>query len=250
MRLLAGLTVIAVLGACVTVDPSRPKKKESAAGFNVQLGIAYLHQGDLQLAKQKLDKAMKEGPHEPAVHSAMALLYDRLDKPKLADQEFREALRLGPNDPDTINNYAVYLCRTGRTEEGVKYFMEAAHNALYSTPEAAYTNAGVCLRAADKLDLASAQFRKALSVKPNFAEAAFQLINLDYSRGELTGARTQLDSYLRSFDATADLLLVGVRIAREQGDRLAVERFSRKLREDFPGSSQARVLAELDRNPG
>jgi len=41
-----------------------------------------------------------------------------------------------------VNNYAVYLCQNGRTDEGVRRFEEAAHNALYRTPEAAYTNAG------------------------------------------------------------------------------------------------------------
>jgi type IV pilus assembly protein PilF len=94
------------------------------------------------------------------------------------------------------------------------------------------------------------QFQKALTVRPNFAEAAFQLIDLDFSRQQVTSARTQLDRFLRAYDATPDLLLLGVKIARVQGDRLAAERFSRRLRVDFPGSDQARVLVELDRNPG
>ncbi len=249
-RLLVSLAVTLVFGACITSDPSRPQKKESAATFNVQLGVAYLHQGNLPLAKEKLDRAMEEAPRDPSVHSAMALLYDRLDKPQQADEEFRAALRLGPHDPDVLNNYAVYLCRIGRTDEGVKYFMEAAHNALYNTPATAYTNAGVCLRAANRLDAAAQQFQKALSVRPNYAEAAYQLVDLHFTRHEVTDARTQLDRYLGAFDATPDLLLIGVRIAREQGDRLAAERFSRKLRVDFPKTDQARSLSELDRNPG
>jgi type IV pilus assembly protein PilF len=224
--------------------------KGNAGQFNVQLGIAYLHQGNLPLAKEKLDKAMKESPRDPAVHSAMALLYDRLNKPQEADQEFRAALRLAPDNPDILNNYAIYLCRIGRTDEGVKYFLQAANNGLYSTPAAAYTNAGVCLRAANRLDLAAQQFQKALSIRPNSAEAAFQLIDLQFTRRELTQARTQLESYLRAFEATPVLLYIGVRITREQGDRLAAERFSRRLRVDFPNSDQARALSEPDRNPG
>ena len=49
---------------------------------------------------------------------------------------------------------------------------------------------------------------------------------------------------------TPDLLLLGVRVARAQGDRLARERYARKLQLDFPASDQARALADLDRNPG
>ncbi len=247
------MTSVAVLllGACVHSDPDRPMpKRGNAAEFNVQLGVAYLRQGNLALAKEKLDKAMAQGPRDPSVHSAMGLLYDRLDKRQEADEQFRTALRLAPHDPDILNNYAVYLCRIGRTDDGVKYFMEAAHNALYRTPEAAYTNAGVCLRAANRFDRAVESFEKALSIRANYSEAAYQLIDLRYTRRELTDARTQLDRYLGTFDPTPDLLLIGVRIMRAQGDRLAAEKLSRRLRVDFPRSDQARALSDLDRNPG
>ena len=261
-RVLLGVMVALFLGACIsttttpggntTSDSSKEKekKRQTAATVNVQLGIAYLHQGSLLLAKEKLDKAMSQEPREPSVHSSMALLYDRMGKRSDADREFREALRLAPHDPDTLNNYAVYLCREGRTDEGVKYFLDAANNALYSTPAAAFTNAGVCLRAAKRFELATAQFQKALSVRPNFAEAAYQLVDTDFTLGAVKDARAQLDRYLSAFDATPDLLLIGVRIARAQGDRLAAERFSRRLRVDFPSSDQVRLLSELDRNPG
>ncbi len=53
-----------------------------------------------------------------------------------------------------------------------------------------------------------------------------------------------------SFSETPDLLLLGVRVARAQGDRLAAQRYARKLQLDFPGTDQARALAELDHNPG
>ena len=55
---------------------------------------------------------------------------------------------------------------------------------------------------------------------------------------------------MSSFEATPDLLLLGVRISRKQGDRLGEERFARRLRMDFPASDQARDLAELTHNPG
>jgi type IV pilus assembly protein PilF len=256
-RMLLGIVVVMVLGACVsTVNnetetrSDRVKKLQNAAQLNTQLGIAYMHEGNLALAKEKLDKAMKEGPEEPAVHSAMALLYDRMNKPQQADGEFREALRLAPHDPDILNNYAIYLCRTGRTDEGVKQFLDAAQNALYATPAVAFTNAGVCLRTAKRYDQATEQFRKALAARPNFAEAAFQLIDTDFALGKLKDARSLLDSYLGAFDPTPDLLLIGVRVARAQGDRMAAERFWRRLRESFPTSDQARAASELERNPG
>jgi type IV pilus assembly protein PilF len=249
--LLIGVTALA-LGACSSTSShsTNAKKKGDASNYNMQLGMAYLNQGELALAKDKLERAVKENPEDPNVHSAMAMLQDRLGHPQLADKEFKTALNLGPRSPDILNNYAIYLCRTGRVDEGVKSFEEAAHNALYRTPEAAYTNAGVCLRGAKRDTQAAMSFQRALQARPNFAEAAYQLADLDFQRGEVQEARETVDRFLSAFEPTPDLLLTGVRIARKQGDRLAEERFARKLRMDYPSSDQARALADLSNNPG
>jgi len=245
---ISSATLLALAGCAGTSE--RVKKKDDASNYNMQLGMAYLNQGDLGLAKEKLDRAVRENPGDPNVHSAMAMLQDRLGHPDQADKEFKAALSLGPRSPDVLNNYAVYLCRSGRVDEGVKAFEEAAHNALYRTPEAAYTNAGVCLRGAKRDTQAAMSFQRALRIKPNFAEAAYQLADLDFRRGEVQSARETIDQFVGSFEATPDLLLIGVQVARKQGDRVAEERFARKLRMDFPSSDQTRALAELNHNSG
>jgi type IV pilus assembly protein PilF len=225
------------------------KKKDDASDYNTQLGIAYLRQGDVPLAKEKLDRALKENPENPAVHSARAMLFDRMNLPKEADSEFQTALRLAPDDPDVSNNYAVYLCQIGRPDDGVRRFEAVARNALYRTPWVAYTNAGVCLRTAKRNADAIKNFKQALQLRPNFSEAAYQLADLEFGGGNLTDARTVVDTYLNAFEETPDLLLLGVRIARAQNDRVGVLLYSRKLRLDFPNSAQTKALAELDHNP-
>jgi type IV pilus assembly protein PilF len=224
--------------------------QRDAATYNVQLGVAYMNQGDLARAKDKLDRALTQDPGSADVHSARAMLFDRMGEKDKADSEFRSAMRLAPHDPNIVNNYAVYLCQSGRTDEGVKRFLEAAHNALYTTPEAAYTNAGVCLRSAKRDEEARADFQHALQLRPTFGEAAFQLAELQFQHNELQPARATIDSFLAGNQATPDLLLLGVRVARAQNDRLASIRFARRLQLDFPGTPQARALADLDRNPG
>jgi type IV pilus assembly protein PilF len=249
-RLGACALLALLLAGCVSNTPHKAAKERDAAAYNVQLGLAYMNQGDLARAKDKLDRAYSQDPNSADVRSARALLFERMGETSQADAEFRAALRLAPHDPNMVNNYAVYLCQRGRTEEGVKRFLEAAHNALYPTPEAAYTNAGVCLRAAKRDEEARVNFTRALQVQPNYAEAAFQLATLQFQHGELAPARACIDTFMGSFPETADLLLLGVRIARAQGDRLAAQRYARRLQLDFPGTDQARALAELDHNPG
>jgi type IV pilus assembly protein PilF len=180
----------------------------------------------------------------------LALLYERLDIPAQVDSHYRTAIRLAPKDPQISNNYAVYLCRAGRTDEGVKRFLDVARNPLYRSPESAYTNAGVCLRAAKRLDDANTTFARALQIRPNYAEAVYQAADLNMERGQVAQGRDQVDKYLAAYDATPDLLLLGVRLTRALGDRVAEEKYTRRLRVEFPGSEQLRALSDQKRNPG
>jgi len=244
------------LAACTTTSSGGPTlakeetEAEKAGTLNKQLGTVYLRQGNLALAKEKLERAEKYNPRDPEIHSVLALLYARLDIPKEVDSHYKTAIRLAPNNPGILNNYAVYLCKNGRTDEGVKRFLEAAKNPLYRTPEAAYTNAGVCLREAKKLDDASTSFKRALSIAPNSAEAVYQLADLDRERGQLAPARELIDKFLTTNEATADILGLGARLARAQNDRVGEEKYMRRLRVEFPGSEQLRALTEQKRNPG
>ena len=245
--LIGGVLTLLLLTACASKQ--QKEKAHDAAVYNVQLGLAYMSQGDLERAKDKLDRALAQDSDNADVHSARATLFARLNQKDKADEEFRAALRLAPHDPRMVNNYAVYLCQNGRYDEGVKRFLEAAHNPLYPTPEAAYTNAGVCQRAAKRDEEARANFTRALQLKPNFAEGQFQLANLQFEHGEFAPARAGIDGFIGAYNATADLLLLGVRVARAQGDRVGAQHYARKLQLDFPGTDQARALAQLD-HPG
>lgn len=251
-RALRLATLLVLLPACTAGPAERPQstRAQTAAAYNLQLGVAYLQQGKLALAREKLDRALKQNPRDAQIHNARAMLAEKVDEPAAVDRYYRSALRLAPDDPDISNNYAVFLCRTGRIDEGVKRFESVARNRMYRAPEAAWTNAGVCLRGAKRPEEAAERFARALAVRPNHAEAMYQLADLDLERGMVVEARTSLDRFIDAFRPTPDLLLLAVRIARAQGDRAAEERYARRLRVEFPDSDQMRQLPALRRNPG
>jgi type IV pilus assembly protein PilF len=238
----------ALLAGCASQQAVR--QRHDAAIYNTELGIAYMRRGDLAVAQSKLDSALQENADDPNVHSARALLFARLRDPKHADEEFREALRLAPKNPDFQNNYAVYLCSVGRVDEGVQSFLKAARNPLYMTPELAYDNAGICLHSAHKDVEAAQMFTDALTIRPNFAQALWQLANIDFSQGKLEQARREIDTFLGANQETPDLLLLAVKVTRAQGDKLDSELYARRLQLDFPDSAQAHALADLGHNPG
>jgi type IV pilus assembly protein PilF len=237
---------LCLLTGCVSSDGSKRLKREdpttSAAKTNIQLGVAYLQQGNYPLAREKLERSLKQNPKDPDVHTSLGLLYDRVGETKLADKHFREALRLAPTNPDISNNYAIYLCKNNRVEEGVERFSAVAANKYYRTPEVALSNAGVCLRGAKRLDEAQTMFVKAIKAKPNYNEATVQLATLHVERGQLVEARKVVDTYLGAFRPDPDVLFAAVTVARAAKDKMSEEKFSRTLRLEFPDSAQARAL--------
>ncbi|MFI4868342.1 MAG: type IV pilus biogenesis/stability protein PilW [Steroidobacterales bacterium] len=225
-------------------------KSQAAARINLQLGVGYLQEGNLPIAKEKLERARSQDPHNPEIHGAMALLDQRLGKDKEADKEFRTALEMAPHDPAMLNNYAVYLCSHQRPDEGVRYFEQAATNPLYRTPWAAFTNAGVCLRAAHRDAEAAQRFVRALQSNPAYSEAVYQASDLDFQQQKFADARFRIDVFLLTNPATPDLLMLAYRIAQVQKDAVAQQRYGGRLSQEFPNSDQAHALAASKINPG
>lgn len=244
---LIGATLVAsLLAGCVSADGAPPRKKEDpteqAAKTNIQLGVAYFKQGNYPVAKEKLERSLKQNPKDPDVHTALATLYDRVGEPKLADKHYKEALRLAPTNPDVSNNYAVYLCKNGRVDEGVARFSEVATNRYNPSPEVALTNAGVCLSGAKRADDAQKMFARAIKARPDYSEATVQLATLQLGQGNVAEARKTVDTYIGAFRPNADVLFAAVTVARAGKDKLAEEKFTRTLRLEFPDSPQTRAL--------
>ena len=245
---LAVVVVATALSGCAGTGGSAPVSEGSATAAgaaNMQLGSAYLQQGNLPVAKDKLERAVKQTPRDPRVHGLLAMLYQRLGDDKRAESEYREALSLAPRDPEQLNNYAVFLCGANRIDEGVKRFQEAARNRLYTTPWAAYTNAGVCLRGAKRDAEAEPLFVQALKVRPDYAEAAVQLADLRLNHERNAEALGGINEYMKRNPPVPELLLLGWRAARAQSDGVSAAQMAWRLQTDFPDSEQAHTVAAL-----
>ena len=238
---LAGVALGLVLCGCQTSGGAQ--SAATAAQANMQLGSAYLQQGNLPIAKEKLERAVKQAPRDPAIHGLLAMLYLRLGEESRAESEYRAALALAPRDPEQLNNYAVFLCGAGRIDEGVARFQEAARNPLYRTPWVAYTNAGVCLHSARRDAEAEPLYVRALQVQDGYAEAATQLVELLLAQNRAADAYGRVADFLKRNPATAELLLLGWRAARAQPNAANAVQMAWRLQTEFPDSEQARNAA-------
>jgi type IV pilus assembly protein PilF len=238
--LLAASAIGGVAGAADAVGLN-----PDAARANVQLGVAYMQQGNLALAKEKLDRALKQAPKSVDVHTALAYLYERLEKPQKAEEEYELAMRLAPASSDVRNNYAVYLCRNGKVDKALAQFDVAARDRLYATPWAALTNAAVCLRSAKRGQEAVRYLDEAIRIRPDYAAAVFEQADLQLELGAPGLAGEIVDRFLSIGLVSPDVLLAGVRAALAREDRGAAQVYIRRLRRDFPDSVQTRALPQL-----
>jgi type IV pilus assembly protein PilF len=240
---LAGAALGVALGGCQTTTNGTEQSDAAAARANMQLGSAYLQQGNLPVAKDKLERAVKQAPRDPAIHGLLAMLYLRLGEESRAEGEYRAALALAPRDPDLLNNYAVFLCGAGRIDEGVARFQEAARNPLYRTPWVAYANAGVCLHSARRDAEAEPLYARALQVQPDYTEAATQLVELLLAQNRAADAYGRVTDFLRRNPPTAELLLLGWRAARAEPNAANAAQMAWRLQTEFPDSDQAHNVA-------
>lgn len=214
---------------------------EQAAQANVQLGVGYLRQGNLAVAQQVLERALAQNPKDPAVHTSLGLLYERLALPLQADKHYARAVKIAPRDPSVLNNYAVFLCRNGEAPRGEKLFLQAAANPLYRTPEVALTNAAVCARSNGRIPAAEQYLRKALNLRATFPDALYQMSELSLEKGNALAARAFVQRLLAVGPATPEALWLGVRVERVAGDQAAVADYLRRLEREFPQFEPARV---------
>lgn len=222
--------LIASLGACSSSGNTRPAQdKDSAANYNARLGAEYTRKGRLNLANEKLQKALEQDPNSAEAHHYYAILQQRLGQDNQADVHFRRAMQLSPKDPQLLNNYGSHLCKVGRYQEASKQFLAAINDPLYTTPEFAYTNAGICIRGSGDTNQAEIYFRKALELKPTFGSALYQMAKLKYQQGDYARAKAFLQRYHQQNREEAETLSLCAKINTKLGDQNGAEECRNKL---------------------
>jgi type IV pilus assembly protein PilF len=247
-------TIVAVglvaLGGCAGNSLVNRPQPERAAEINLELGVEHLRNGNLQQAKDKIDRSLEQNPRYGRAHLVAAMLYNRLGDERQAESHYERAIALEPKNPEFKNNYAVYLCQQKKYERGQRVALEAAADPLYKTPEVALMNAGNCALSAGDMKGAEDNFRKALAAKPRFGEALFQMADLEYRQTEYMSARAFLERYLEVGRTSPATLWLGVRIERGLGNKAQAQHYAQRLKSEYPSATQTRELLESERNPG
>lgn len=233
------LLTVSLVG-CAGLGTKDPK----AADYNSELGIRYLQQGRLKLANDKLLKSLEQNPNSPQTNHYYALLQERLEQPKKATLYFNKAIRLAPKDPELRNNYGSFLCKNNRPQAAVKQFLTAVKDPLYSTPEFAYTNAGICLR---KINPASSEaekyFRLALKKRPSFPSALLEMAKIYKDRNNYSKAQAFMLRYESVGKSSPDALHLCTIINSKINNHAKASSCQSTLLRLFPSSPEAEQVS-------
>jgi len=237
--------VVAALMAGCTTTSSTPVKRESAdkrAALHAQLGASYIQRGQYNVALEELNKALKIDSDSPVANYVMAVLQQRLRDSQAAERYFKRAITLKPDYAAARRAYAVFLCGSGRQDDGLSQLNSALTNPLYSTPELIYQDMGECLLTQPIPDYRGAeeQFRKALEVNPRLPMALLYMAQVSYEQGNLLSARGYVQRYFAVAPDSPQSLYWGTRVEQRLGARDIAADYMRRLKLKFPDSEEAK----------
>ena len=239
---------IGLLGGCQSGPESVVKKddpatqRDDAARVHTELGQKYLQQGKLELALEKLNKALEFNQDYVDAHTVIAVLYESINDLPKAEEHYRRAAQLKPKGGAENNNYGRFLCTQGHYDEAQQYFTRALSDPFYQTPALALGNSGACLTKAGKTEEAEKVLRQALALNPNDAEALLALGSILYGKGDYMKARAFVQRFESLAQPRADALMLGRNIELRLGNASGASEYSRKLLRSFPESAEAKSL--------
>jgi len=212
------------------------------ARIRLELGASYYQQGNYAVALEELRQALAIEPDYAAVHGMLGLVYMDLNERARAEESFQRALRLAPNDSDLLNNYGWFLCQTGRERQSIDHFQRATRNPLYPTPARPLHNAGICLLRVGDTAAAEGYFRQAFQLDPRNAVAMYNLSEIYLQRRDIERARFYSQRLVTSFEPSAQVLWLALRVERAAGNRDGEAAYALQLRRRFPTSPEATLL--------
>ncbi|MEZ5568586.1 MAG: type IV pilus biogenesis/stability protein PilW [Halioglobus sp.] len=248
---IAVLAISLLVGGCVSTtqgvftDEASPEK---ALDTRVTLARQYISEGNWDDAKRNLELAKEIEPDNAEVYEAFGLLYQRTGELELAEESFDNSVRLDRNCSRCRNNYAAFLYSQERYKEAESQLERVVKDTLYSGRPLAFVNLGLCRLKLFDPQGAEEAFVRALSMDRSNRIALLEVAQIRYEAGDMSAAidyYTRYRSLVRKQSAAG--LWLGIRLARETGDRDAEASYQLALGSLYPDSPEYQAFQRTER---
>jgi len=242
-----------ILTACVQqpVDngissQARSERAHLSAKIHTELAAEYFNRGQLDVALEEISEALNAQSNYALAYNVLGLVNMTLNENNKALDSFDKAIRLAPKNSEINNNYGWFLCQRfpQRMDQAISHFITATQDPLYTTPEMAFANAGLCEVKRQNYGVAEAFLQKALIIQPKYPPAIVGLIDIDFQRGNHMNARSRLTDFLQSNASTPESLFLAIQIEQAIGDQLTADSYIFQLQKHFPDSREAAAIRE------
>jgi type IV pilus assembly protein PilF len=257
LQIACATLLVAFLAACSSASKNAPQQPpeppppvkqvevslRDRAQLHIELGQGYYERGQMDVALEELNEAVKLDPNIASAYNIYGLVYTVQNDTAKAEQNFQKAIQLAPQDPDIRHNWGWYLCQHGRAQASMAEFDLAIRNPRYKTPEIALINAGRCSTSIGDSANATIYFKRALAVAPNNANAAYGLAFIAYKAPRLEEARSWIRPAVQQSNPAPEALYLGMCIERKLGDRQAELSYASQLRNRYPDAVETKAIA-------
>ncbi|MCC6485238.1 MAG: tetratricopeptide repeat protein [Armatimonadetes bacterium] len=169
----------------------------------VNLGVEYLHTGDISKALDAFQKALKKTPHSSLFQANYALALQRAGRSKEAEEAYLGALRSNPSSQLALQNYGYFLLQQGRAKEALDQFR--SYVVYWPNSSHGHVLLAFGLRANGRAGV-RAELETALRLDPHGAEARLRLGDTLKAEGDVSAAIRQYRAGLKHHPQHSELL--------------------------------------------
>jgi len=251
------LLVALFITGCVTTTDSRFTReadRQKAVENYVQLSTAYIGQGNIERARQHLDRALELEPNSPSALAAQGLVYHSDGDPELAEKSFRRAISEDGGYTRARVYYGAFLYSKGRFEEARDQFRAASRDTDYKDRSSVFYNLGMTQERLGQQDEAVGSYRRAVELSRGDARSLLSLSRVMVETGDIAGAARYYDRLLLRLERTEGLqhspesLFTGIRISRYLGDVNRESSMVLQLKNQYPESVEYQQYKALISN--
>ncbi|MEX0603159.1 MAG: type IV pilus biogenesis/stability protein PilW [Marinobacter sp.] len=244
---LISLGMVVLLAGCVTSSDSRfarEANEDKAVRNYVQLATAYIDQGNLDRARDHLERALEIKPDSASALAAMGLIYQREGDSQLARESFVKAVG---NDGSYTRGrvfYGAFLFEQTDFDGAKAQFLKASTDTGYEDRGSVFFNLGRIHQRLGETESAINAFQRSVELTRGEPRALLALSTTLVETGSYTEASRYYSQLMRAMQGNRQMqhspesLLTGIQIARyfDEWDREAS--LALVLKNQYPKSDQ------------
>ncbi|NQZ29631.1 MAG: type IV pilus biogenesis/stability protein PilW [Oceanospirillaceae bacterium] len=234
------LAVLLLLTGCAigAKDPNKVDSSEKAKSFT-DVAIAHLKNRDNVSARNWLQKALKYDDKYARAYSVLATVFQSEKEFELAEQYFKKSIAVDPDASMFHNNYGAFLFARERYAEACVELEFATKDPFYNRRANALNNLGRCYAALKQKSKAGKAFQRSVNLGGRSSFALLNISNSLLEAGETFKSNAKYQEFLELVTQnqahhTAESLILGVNLARANGDLSEVVTYSILLENLFP----------------